>query len=454
MAKMYSCAALRVERANEGGALDADEYGQHAELARCTFDSVDSRPNTFDGGHLVMTGGRPSTPPMLPLYTRRSDLMDRDNDDAWSCDDDDAPRQRAAAVLEAEDEDEDDGDEEVEDDDGDDELAAFEALAEEDLAAAAFEAIQSRVKAAVSHLSLAIRKLAFLMPDVRDFLLLGSISKTWRECLPAVRRLDLRDTFDHEGNRRLPEPFSDDGLGADDLTLYFATKAAHGISIKSGRRNYDVKYRLGDTLGDHHILHTTPSWIAAQVVSISIEPSIERLEQFQLPNKHALLNHCRHFTSLRAVDVVHNARGQAAEPESPLQLLEPCLKMMLLNTAPTLRVLDLRALIRFNTDDFLQILPHITHLETLNLNLIGFNAGMIGTPDGNREAEIQTQIAAHCPNLKEPATVRQYKPPMFGADFFNAVETALQEEASDDDVRRDEEEDSGESDAMERREHP
>ena len=48
MAKMYSCAALRVERANEGGALDADEYGQHAELARCTFDSVDSRPNTFD----------------------------------------------------------------------------------------------------------------------------------------------------------------------------------------------------------------------------------------------------------------------------------------------------------------------------------------------------------------------------------------------------------------------
>ena len=155
MAKMYSCAALRVERANEGGALDADEYGQHAELARCTFDSVDSRPNTFDGGHLVMTGGRPSTPPMLPLYTRRSDLMDRDNDHAWSCDDDDAPRQRAAAVLEAEDEDEDDGDEEVEDDDGDDELAAFEALAEEDLAAAAFEAIQSRVKAAVSHLSLA-----------------------------------------------------------------------------------------------------------------------------------------------------------------------------------------------------------------------------------------------------------------------------------------------------------
>ena len=293
---------------------------------------------------------------------------------------------------------------------------------------------------------LAIRKLAFLMPDVRDFLLLGSISKTWRECLPAVRRLDLRDTFDHEGNRRLPEPFSDDGLGADDLTLYFATKAAHGITIKSGRRNYDVKYRLGDTLGDHHILHTTPSWIAAQVVSISIEPSIERLEQFQLPNKHALLNHCRHFTSLRAVDVVHNARGQAAEPESPLQLLEPCLKMMLLNTAPTLRVLDLRALIRFNTDDFLQILPHITHLETLNLNLIGFNAGMIGTPDGNREAEIQTQIAAHCPNLKEPATVRQYKPPMFGADFFNAVETALQEEASDDDVRRDEEEDSEESD--------
>ena len=280
---------------------------------------------------------------------------------------------------------------------------------------------------------LAIRKLAFLMPDVRDFLLLASISKTWRECLPAVRRIDLRDTFDHEGNRRLPEPFSDDGLGADDLTLYFATKAAHGISIKSGRRNYDVKYRLGETLGDHHILHTTPSWIAAQVLSVSIEPSIIWPEQFQLPNNHALLNHCRHFTSLRAVDVVHNARGQAAEPESPLQLLEPCLKMMLLNTAPTLRVLDLRALIRFNTDDFLQILPHITHLETLNLNLIGFNAGMIGTPDGNREAEIQTQIAAHCPNLKEPATVRQYQPPMFGAGFFNAVETALREEASDDD---------------------
>ena len=78
--------------------------------------------------------------------------------------------------------------------------------------------------------------------------------------------------------------------------------------------------------------------------------------------------------------------------------------MMLLNTAPTLRVLDLRARIRFNTDDFLEILPHITHLETLNLNLIGYNAGMIGTPDGNREAEI-TQIA-FVPKPRT-ATVRQ-----------------------------------------------
>ena len=255
----------------------------------------------------------------------------------------------------------------------------------------------------------AICKIALILPEAADYAILSSISKEWRECMPPVRGLDLAAMRDLENERLEAQPrpraWAEGGVEPTDLVLLMPDNEPNPYAL----------------------LARTPERIASRVLAISLQPVLhcrgdndEYLThpdgpvESLVPDAQTAAELGTRFTSLRVIDVKQHGAGYCggrSVPSQPQYSLGACLKYLIQNTAPTLRVLSLKAKIRFSVEDFFAVLPHLGALEQLDINLTPFRGFYDEAPEPNREAEIGERVALHCPNLKQPARIAQYLPP-------------------------------------------
>ena len=269
----------------------------------------------------------------------------------------------------------------------------------------------------------AICKIALILPEAADYAILSSISKEWRECMPPVRGLDLRHftpAWLRIGGRIAPE---NERLEAQPRPRAWA---------EGGVEPTDLVLLMPDNEPNPYaLLARTPERIASRVLAISLQPVLHYRDDDEylthpdgpveslVPDAQTAAELGTRFTSLRVIDVKQHGAGYCggrSVPSQPQYSLGACLKYLIQNTAPTLRVLSLKAKIRFSVEDqavedFFAVLPHLGALEQLDVDLTPFRAFNDEATGPNREAEIGERVALHCPNLKQPARIAQYLPP-------------------------------------------